>query len=504
MSNIIHWLGVTTVAAPTAVTLLLALLLLVARPPEWFTHRLLQCGISLGLASVAGVFAVMLVGGERDVTVNLGTWVHVPPAYHFQLEFLFDRLSVPFAALSLLLCGVVGAFAARYMHREPGFHRFFLLFALFATGMTAAAVAGSVETLFAGWELVGLSSVLLIGFFHERPAPVRNGFRVWVVYRTVDAALLLAAVLTHLMVKEHDGDFHHLIGSGAWPYEAARVEPWQAGVIGGLLMVAAAGKSALLPFSGWLPRAMEGPTPSSAVFYGALSVHLGAFLLLRVSPLFEAYEPLAAVTLTLGLSTAVYAAVVGRVQTDIKSVLSFASLTQVGVIVAEIGLIGLLAHHLPDGWVEALWYVPLAHLLGHACLRTLQFVRAPSLLLDYKAVENAIGDKLPRPATAPGLAAYRFALDRGHLDALLDEYVARPFVALFRFFDRAERAWADWLNGTPGKPTTPPVAGAARATAPPSPVPHPSPRVADSLRESESELLSESAGHPTDLTETRP
>lgn len=476
MSDILYWLGVITVAAPAAVTLLLAVVLLLGRPPEWVTHRLLQCGNVLGLAAVACVFVLMLTSGNRDVTVNLGTWVHVPPGYHFQLEFLFDRLSVPFAALSLLLCGVIGAFAARYMHREPGFHRFFLLFALFATGMTAAALAGSVETLFAGWELVGLSSVLLIGFFHERPAPVRNGFRVWVIYRAADAALLLAAILTHLMVKEHDGDFHHLLGIGEWPYETATVEPWQALAIGGLLLFAAAGKSALLPFCGWLPRAMEGPTPSSAVFYGALSVHLGAFLLLRVSPLFEMSAVLASAALTLGACTAVFAAVVGRVQTDIKSVLSFASLTQVGVIVGEIGVVGLVSHHLPDGWGETLWYVPLVHLLGHACLRTLQFVRAPSLLLDYKAVENAIGDKLPRAATAPGLAVYRFALDRGHLDCLLNEYVARPFVALFRFFDRIEGRWADWLNGT-SDPATPSVGGglAGRPAASPLSLPHPAP-----------------------------
>jgi NAD(P)H-quinone oxidoreductase subunit 5 len=193
--------------------------------------------------------------------------------------------------------------------------------------------------------------------------------------------------------------------------------------------------------------------------------------------LFEKSVPLASVTLALGLGTAVYAAVVGRVQTDIKSVLSFASLAQVGVIVAEIGACGLVAGLLPDAWGEVLWYMPLVHLLGHACLRTLQFVRAPSLLLDYKAIENAIGDKLPRPATSSGLGLYRFALDRGHLDALLTEYVARPFVALFRFFDRLEGKWADWLNGTPGETAPPSVGGglAGRLTASPSSLPHPAP-----------------------------
>src|SRR5207249_6408791 len=172
-------------------------------------------------------------------------------------------------------------------------------------------------------------------------------------------------------------------------------------------------KSALIPFSGWLPRAMEGPTPSSAIFYGALSVHLGAFLLLRVSPMLDVSPELAAVVVALGLLTALYAWLAGSVQTDIKSALALASLVQVGLIVAEIGL--------------GLRYIALVHLLGNACLRTLQFIRAPTLLHDYRLLENALGDHLaphvqPR-GHAPGRFhnwLYRFALERGYLDALLN------------------------------------------------------------------------------------
>src|SRR5439155_12686797 len=178
---------------------------------------------------------------------------------------------------------------------------------------------------------------------------------------------------------------------------------------GALLLVAAAGKSALVPFSGWLPRAMEGPTPSSAVFYGALSVHLGAFLLLRVGPLLEASPGLAGAVVALGLATAVYAYVVGGVQTDIKSALAFASLVQVGLIVAEVGL--------------GLRYLALVHILGHACLRTLQFLRAPTLLHDYHLLEDAIGEHLSHQERSTGRFRawlYRFALERGYLDALLN------------------------------------------------------------------------------------
>jgi NAD(P)H-quinone oxidoreductase subunit 5 len=183
---------------------------------------------------------------------------------------------------------------------------------------------------------------------------------------------------------------------------------------------------------------MEGPTPSSAVFYGALSVHLGAYLLLRAGPVLDASPVLSGAVVALGLATAGYAALVGRVQTDIKSALSFASLTQVGLIVAEVGL----------GWR----YVPLAHLLGHACLRTLQFVRAPSVIRDHSGIENALGGRPPRAAGPAGrlaAGAYRFALERGHLDTLLDRFVAGPFVRFFRACTRLERQWTDALAGHP-------------------------------------------------------
>src|SRR5205085_6570062 len=114
----------------------------------------------------------------------------------------------------------------------------------------------------------------------------------------------------------------------------------------------------------------------------------GAYLLLRMSPLIAASMALAIAIVVVGLLTAVYAYLVGTVQTDIKSALSFASLAQVGIIVAEIGL---------GHWIPFLWYVALAHLLGHACVRTLQFVRAPTLLQDYRLLENALGERLPVP-----------------------------------------------------------------------------------------------------------
>jgi NAD(P)H-quinone oxidoreductase subunit 5 len=273
--------------------------------------------------------------------------------------------------------------------------------------------------------------------------------------------LLLAAVVLHHLTGE--GDFDKLMaGSSPWPYGHAEISGQQALIVGLLLVVAAAGKSALVPFSGWLPRAMEGPTPSSAVFYGALSVHLGAFLLLRISPILKASPALCVVVISLGLMTALFAALAARVQTDVKSALSFASLTQVGIIVAEIGVC-------PFGppWLQ---YLPLVHILGHACLRTLQFLRAPSLLHDYHVLENAIGGHLhpgnhlrdgawlPHWATA---WLYRFSLHRGYLDAILSDFVAHPLLKVLAACDALERRWTDFLSGRQSRESEalPPSAG---------------------------------------------
>src|SRR5207244_11494943 len=265
------------------------------------------------LLAALGVLATMLLGGERNVTVLSAEWIHVP-YYHFLVKFTFDRLSVPLVILTFLLSGTIGSFATRYMHREPGYNRFFTLLSVFILGMVLTCLAGTVETLFLGWELVGLSSALLVAFFQERSAPSRNGLWVWVVYRVSDAALLLAAVVMHHMAGE--GDFDRLLGTGPWPDGHASVSSQQALIVGLLLLVAAAGKSGLIPFSGWLPRAMEGPTPSSAIFYGALSVHLGAFLLLRVGPLLELSVALCVIIVLFGLATALLAYLAGAVQTD--------------------------------------------------------------------------------------------------------------------------------------------------------------------------------------------
>lgn len=440
LESVIEWLGLIVITAPFLLVVFLGIPALLSwKLAETTINKAIQIAIVSGLLAAVAILILMLVSGTHHVPIEVVHWVTLRD-YHFSIKLVFDRLSVPFVILSFVLTGTISAFGTRYMHREPGYNRFFILYAIFVLGMVTAAIADTIESMFAGWELVGLSSALLVAFFQDRPAPAWNGLRVWSVYRVSDAALLLAAVILHHEIGK--GDFDLLFGvGGSWPEGHTQVTEVQALVIGLLLLLAAAGKSALVPFSGWLPRAMEGPTPSSAVFYGALSVHLGAYLLLRVSPLIELSIWLSSAVVALGLTTALFAYLCGSVQTDIKSALSFASLTQVGIIVAEIGL--------------GFRYVALIHLLGHACLRTLQFVRAPTLLHDYRTLENAIGNRLPH---SPGLWAriapeavtlwiYRVALERGYWDVLLDEFVVVPYIRFFTFFDSLERWWTGLLSG---------------------------------------------------------
>jgi NAD(P)H-quinone oxidoreductase subunit 5 len=363
--------------------------------------------------------------------ISYGLWFASSGEHGFAFEFRVDGLSLGFTMLSTAVCGVVSAFSQRYLHRDPGFTRYFTLFAGFVSGMVLVSLAGSIEVLFTGWELLGLSSALLVAYFHERRAPVTNALRVFAVYRLSDAAMLAAAVL-----------LHHWAGTGSLallfsddPGATVGLDGPKATLIAILLIAAVAGKSALLPFSGWLPRAMEGPTPSSAVYYGSLSIHAGCFLLLRAEPLL-AQSPMArALAAGAGVLTALYATITARVQTDVKSSLAYASLTQVGIIVLEIAL-GLTS-------------LAFVHMVGHACFRLLQFLSAPNLLHDLHELEASRGDhpigdeRRAEAGTKRARALYLLALSRGFVDELIDRWVVAPFAAIVTRCDRLDR----WLCG---------------------------------------------------------
>ena len=437
-----QWLQASLLVALAAPGLAFAILAFAAwagrplseRATTYVVATAFTCAVlALGAAAVA-----MSSRGIHEVRVPLGSWFHVEH-YRFAIVFVLDRLSLPFAAFGAALVGLVGIFSKRYLHRERGFSRFYLLLTLFGAAIELVVLAGTLDLIFFGWELVGLTSALLIAFFHERAAPVKHGLRAFVIYRVCDVGLLAAAVW-----------LHHSAGTAALSAEAA---PWagltvpadtiDAAIVGLLLVWAVLGKSAQFPFGGWLPRAMEGPTPSSAIFYGALSIHLGPYLLLRAAPILERSPIVAGAVIAVGAATALHATFVGRVQTDIKSALAYASMTQAGLIFVEIG--------------AGLRFVALVHILGHASIRTLQILRSPSFLHDNHHLELAMGQHLPRTGLhlerwVPRRFQtwlYRAALERGYLDSLLGDWVVGGFIRLVRGMDRMEERWTAMLSGAP-------------------------------------------------------
>lgn len=361
--------------------------------------------------------------GLHSMHVLLGDWFTVGH-YGYPLSLLVDGLSLPLVGLTVVLVSIVAFFSVRYLHRDPGFYRFFLLLHLFTFGALLVFTAESLDLLVVGWETVAITSVLLVGFFQYRPEPVRNALWVFTSYRVADLFMLLAIFLAHhwFGTTSWTGFF-----SGEWPGSQSLMHGSKGTVIAVLLVVAAGGKSSQGPFWGWLPRAMEGPTPSSAVFYGAISIHTGAYLLLRVEPLIRQSWIATGLIIITGLATAFLGTLVHRTCADAKTSLAYAAQTQIGLIFVEIGF----------GWIT----FAVVHLVSHAMLRTLQFLRAPSMLRDYHRVHAAAGGKISptgshyesllRPAVQ--LWLYRLALGRGFYDAIVERWIVAPVQVVARW-----------------------------------------------------------------------
>ena len=414
----------TVVALPGVIFLLLGISwLLGGKVPEGVLSRLTNAVYALLAVSVGCIAWQMWQAGTPSVRLELGEWFKVGH-YGFPLSLLVDRLSLPMMGITVVLAGIVGSFSVRYLHRDPGFYRFFLMLHLFTFGALLVFTAGSLDLLMAGWELVGITAVMLVGYFQYRPDPVRNALRVFGIYRIADLNILIAVFLAHhwFGTASWTGMF-----SGEWPGHVNNLDGTAATVIAVLLAFAASGKSSQGPFCGWLPRAMEGPTPSSAIFYGAISVHAGAYLLLRIEPLIRSSWVATCLVIFIGLTTAFLGTLVHRTCADAKTSLAYASQTQLGIIFAEIGL----------GWTT----LAVIHIIGHAMVRTMQFLRTPSMLHDYHRVHAAAGGHLDPTGNhyesllpkKVQLVLYRIALGRGFYDAIVDRFILMPVIRVARF-----------------------------------------------------------------------
>jgi formate hydrogenlyase subunit 3/multisubunit Na+/H+ antiporter MnhD subunit len=338
-------------------------------------------------------------------------------------SFMLDRLSLTLATLTALIGWLVVRFSANYLHREAGFHRFFIGLTFFLAGIQLVLLAGNGLLAFVGWEMCGISSFLLIGYALQRPVATGNALFAFVTNRGGDAGFLLGLGLAAAWL----GSFEWTALAGASQLSVANDRLLVIGFV-----IAALAKSAQLPFSAWISRALEGPTPSSAIFYGAVMVHAGVYLMLRLEPLLVQVPDVMFGLVIIGALTAIYAWLCGLVQTDVKSALIFATLFQVSLMFVAIGL----------GWTT----LALVHLCLHAGWRVWQFLLAPSWLVITRQ----------RPAPPPAWLRnnqllYTVAVQRFWLDKLSQTLLVEPTAAFSRDLRALEEYFIDHAIGQPGQ-----------------------------------------------------
>lgn len=291
--------------------------------------------------------------------------------YEFVIYLFFDHIGAAYLLCTWMIFAVIVKYCRYYLHRESGYKRFFLTIFGFVSGLHLVILSGSLDVFYAGWEIVGIASFLLIAFYRHRLQPIRNALRAYSIYRLCDLGLLLAALLIDLLFQQQHrfSEFSLMVDSASEHVDAGI---WLG--LSSLILLASMGKSAQFPFCFWIPRAMEGPTPSSAIFYGALSVHLGVFLLLRTSAIWEHLWLARGMVFTVGFITTVIAALSERTQSNIKGRIAYASITQVGIMYIELAL----GFH---SWV-------LFHMLGNAFVRCYQLLVSPSVVVNLLKVEG--------------------------------------------------------------------------------------------------------------------
>jgi NADH-quinone oxidoreductase subunit L len=284
--------------------------------------------------------------------------------YEFFIDFIFDKTTAVYLFVGSFLTFLITVYSRYYLHREDGYRRFFNAILVFYLGYNLVIFSGNLETLFIGWEILGISSFLLIAFYRNRYLPVKNAVKVFSVYRVGDVGLILAMWMSHHLWNENITFLK--LSNAALVHAQLQSHTFIGVFISLMFLLSAAAKSAQLPFSPWLPRAMEGPTPSSAIFYGALSVHLGVFLLLRTIPFWEHQLSVRIAIAVLGFATAIIATGIARIQSSVKSQIAYASIAQIGLIFIELAL----------GFED----LALFHFAGNAFLRTYQLLVSPSVV----------------------------------------------------------------------------------------------------------------------------
>ena len=330
-------------------------------------HWVTIIGVAVSFAVSCQIFLDVLDGVVFDGPVY--TWL-VSDGTRFEIGFLIDRLSALMMVVVTFVSLMVHIYTIGYMADDPGYQRFFAYIALFTFSMLMLVMANNFLQLFFGWEAVGVVSYLLIGFWYTRPSAIYANLKAFLVNRVGDFGFLLAIalVLAYFGTLDYAAVFSRAPSMAGSTIEVVPGMPWlllTAICIG--LFVGAMGKSAQFPLHVWLPDSMEGPTPISALIHAATMVTAGIFMVARMSPLFELSDTALSLILLVGAITALFMGFLGIIQNDIKRVVAYSTLSQLGYMTVALG--------------ASAYSVAVFHLMTHAFFKALLFLAAGSVII---------------------------------------------------------------------------------------------------------------------------
>ncbi|MBV2262769.1 MAG: NADH-quinone oxidoreductase subunit L [Thauera sp.] len=338
--------------------------------PRWVAHTATIAGVAIAFVASVVIFKDVMAGNTFNGPVY--QWL-TSGDYSFEVGFLIDQLTVTMMLVVTSVSLMVHIYTIGYMHDDPGYNRFFSYISLFTFSMLMLVMSNNFMQLFFGWEAVGLVSYLLIGFWYTRPTAIFANMKAFLVNRVGDFGFILGIglVLAHFGTLDYAAVFAkapsladttiNLFLDREW----ATVSLLAATCI--LLFVGAMGKSAQVPLHVWLPDSMEGPTPISALIHAATMVTAGIFMVARMSPLFELSDAALSFVIVIGSITALFMGFLGIIQNDIKRVVAYSTLSQLGYMTVALG--------------ASAYSVAIFHLMTHAFFKALLFLGAGSVII---------------------------------------------------------------------------------------------------------------------------
>ncbi len=333
------------------------------------SHCVTILGVAVSCALSFMVLYQLTLGGAADYNQNLYTWFQIGP-FNASVGFMVDRLTAMMLVVVSFVSLLVHLYTVGYMHDDPGYKRFFSYISLFTFSMFMLVMSNNFMQLFFGWEAVGLVSYLLIGFWYKKPSAIFANLKAFLVNRVGDFGFLLgiAGVLYFLGTLDYATAFGAAPGLVGKTLQITAGTQWDAAtVICICLFIGAMGKSAQVPLHVWLPDSMEGPTPISALIHAATMVTAGIFMVARMSPLFELSSTALSFVLVVGATTALFTGLIGIVQNDIKRVIAYSTLSQLGYMTVALGV--------------SMYTGAVFHLMTHAFFKALLFLGAGSVII---------------------------------------------------------------------------------------------------------------------------